>query len=101
MREASLSFYERCARHACVISISYIVYMGAHLALQVTYDLYGVVNHHGALGAGHYTAYCKSTGTNRCVHLCHLALCVDEGFHLRIGQDCPISCVNVWFVGGY
>jgi ubiquitin carboxyl-terminal hydrolase 4/11/15 len=26
----------------------------------VLYDLYGVVNHYGSLGAGHYTAYCQN-----------------------------------------
>ena len=37
---------------------------------QTVYDLYGVVNHHGMLGAGHYTAYCKNTTTRRyCVLL--------------------------------
>lgn len=24
----------------------------------ILYDLYGVVNHYGSLGGGHYTAYC-------------------------------------------
>lgn len=24
------------------------------------YDLYGVVNHHGSLYGGHYTAYCQN-----------------------------------------
>jgi ubiquitin carboxyl-terminal hydrolase 4/11/15 len=24
------------------------------------YDLYGVVNHYGSMGAGHYTAYCQN-----------------------------------------
>jgi Ubiquitin carboxyl-terminal hydrolase len=42
--------------------------------LQTTYDLYGVVNHHGALGAGHYTAYCKSPTTSRFVGGLRLSL---------------------------
>nr|CCA17724.1 ubiquitinspecific protease putative [Albugo laibachii Nc14]CCA18370.1 ubiquitinspecific protease putative [Albugo laibachii Nc14] len=28
--------------------------------LETLYDLYGVVNHHGALGGGHYTAFAKN-----------------------------------------
>ena len=24
------------------------------------YDLYGVVNHYGTMGGGHYTAYCQN-----------------------------------------
>lgn len=26
----------------------------------VIYDLYGVVNHYGTMGGGHYTAYCQN-----------------------------------------
>lgn len=26
----------------------------------IIYDLYGVVNHYGSLGGGHYTAYCQN-----------------------------------------
>ena len=26
----------------------------------IIYDLYGVVNHYGSMGGGHYTAYCKN-----------------------------------------
>ena len=37
------------------------------LATQVEYDLYGVVNHLGILGAGHYVAYCISPTTGRYV----------------------------------
>ena len=29
------------------------------------YDLYGVVNHYGTMGGGHYTAYCKNFLNNR------------------------------------
>jgi ubiquitin C-terminal hydrolase len=27
---------------------------------ELMYDLYGICNHHGNLGSGHYTAYCKN-----------------------------------------
>ena len=30
----------------------------------MTYDLAGVVNHYGNLGAGHYTAFCKNSEDN-------------------------------------
>jgi hypothetical protein len=33
--------------------------------LETKYDLYGVVNHQGALGGGHYTAYTKSFVDNQ------------------------------------
>ena len=26
----------------------------------IVYDLYGVVNHYGSLGGGHYTAFCQN-----------------------------------------
>ena len=26
----------------------------------IMYDLYGVVNHYGSLGGGHYTAFCQN-----------------------------------------
>jgi ubiquitin C-terminal hydrolase len=26
----------------------------------ILYDLYGVINHHGSLYGGHYTAYCQN-----------------------------------------
>ena len=29
------------------------------------YDLYGVVNHHGNVNFGHYTAYCKNWKTGK------------------------------------
>ena len=38
-------------------------FRGVPLSLRrsnAVYDLYGVVNHHGAMGAGHYTAFVKS-----------------------------------------
>ena len=28
--------------------------------IPLIYDLYGVVNHFGSMGGGHYTAYCKN-----------------------------------------
>ena len=37
--------------------------MGPHvrsLGSKTTYDLYGVINHHGFMMGGHYTAYSKS-----------------------------------------
>eukprot|EP01138_Halocafeteria_seosinensis_P006624 gb/GECG01006772.1/.p1 GENE.gb/GECG01006772.1/~~gb/GECG01006772.1/.p1 ORF type:complete len:1900 (+),score=212.10 gb/GECG01006772.1/:1-5700(+) len=39
------------------------LFRGVPLSLcrnNAVYDLYGVVNHHGAMGAGHYTAFVKS-----------------------------------------
>ena len=45
-------------------------------ATQCVYDLYGVVNHLGMLGAGHYVAYCISPTTGRydCLH-CKTCTC--------------------------
>jgi ubiquitin C-terminal hydrolase len=30
--------------------------------ISYLYDLYGVVNHYGTMGGGHYTSYIKSMG---------------------------------------
>ena len=32
---------------------------------QIIYELYGVVNHYGTMGGGHYTAYCKNFLNNK------------------------------------
>ena len=40
-------------------------YSGNHLQQPIIYDLYGVVNHYGTMGGGHYTAYCKNFLNNR------------------------------------
>lgn len=31
----------------------------------ILYDLYGVVNHYGSLGGGHYTAFCQNFLTKK------------------------------------
>ena len=32
---------------------------------QIIYVLYGIVNHYGTMGGGHYTAYCKNFLNNK------------------------------------
>lgn len=44
---------------------SFEVLKNAHPKLdreRASYSLYAVINHHGALGGGHYTAYCLNNG---------------------------------------
>lgn len=49
------------------------------------YDLYGVVNHYGALLGGHYTAYVRHAITGEW-------LCYDDS---RVSKVCDV----LWFVG--
>lgn len=36
------------------------VKIGKEKEMKTNYELYGVINHYGSYGAGHYTAYCKN-----------------------------------------
>lgn len=44
--------YLRCNYH--------FINLGNKEKKPILYDLYGVVNHYGSLGGGHYTAFCQN-----------------------------------------